>query len=158
MKCVSISSINSTLTELRSFTPNFRSHMKVKIFSTILISIILYCKHFWNEKVCVHKYTRLITLPVDNTHTELEPISNPLPESSDQLSLQIIHEIWMLQTSQGKTSYSNSGYKKFMSKLIHKYTMCNVPLQLTTSHMWSCQSGTITNFLHFILDSVLYSY
>ena len=36
---------------------------------------------------------RLTSLPVDNTHTELEPISNPLPKSSDQLSLQIIPEI-----------------------------------------------------------------
>ena len=43
-------------------------------------------------KSCVHKYTRLISLPVDNTHIELEPISNPLPKSSDQLSPQIIQE------------------------------------------------------------------
>ena len=96
-------------------------------------------------------------------HIELKPNSNPLPESSDQLSPKIIHEnlkasgvdffeIQILQTLQGKMSYSNSGYKNFKSKLIHKYTnMCHIPLWLRTSHIWSCQLGTITNFLHFIL-------
>ena len=33
MKHVSISSINSILTKLRSFTPNYWSPMKVKMFS-----------------------------------------------------------------------------------------------------------------------------
>ena len=48
---------------------------------------------FQNGKSCVCKYTRLVSLPVNNTHIELELISNPLPESSDKLSLQIIQEI-----------------------------------------------------------------
>ena len=90
------------LTKLRSFPPNAWSLMKVKMFSTIgtpigviiilFLSIGLYCKCFQNERSCVCKYTRLTSLPVDNTHIELEPSSNPLPQSSDQLSPQIIQE------------------------------------------------------------------
>ena len=41
----------------------------------------------------VCKYTRSTSLPVDNTHIELEPISAPLPDISDQLSPQLIQEI-----------------------------------------------------------------
>ena len=36
-----------------------------------------------SKKSCVCKYTRQTSLPVDNTHIELEPISNLLLESSD---------------------------------------------------------------------------
>ena len=78
--------------------------MKVKMLSTtgtqiaviiiLLISIGLYCKWFWNKESCAYKYTRPISLLVDNTHIELEPILNPLPESSDQLSPQSIQEIF----------------------------------------------------------------
>ena len=103
MEHVSISSINSALTELRSFTPDLWSPMKDKMFSIIgtlivviimlLLSISLYCKCFQNEKSCVYNYIRPISQPVNNTYIELEPISNPLPESSDQLSPQIIQEI-----------------------------------------------------------------
>ena len=102
MKLASSSSLNSMLTELRSFTPNFWSTMKVEMFSTVgtpiveiilLLSISLYCKCFQNEKSYVNDYTKPISLPVNNTHIELEPISNPLPESSDQPSPQIIQEI-----------------------------------------------------------------
>ena len=74
--------------------------MKVKMFLTIgtpmavivilFLSIVLHCKCFQNGKSSVHKYTRLVSLPVNNTHIELDPISTPLPESSDQLSPQII--------------------------------------------------------------------
>ena len=98
MKHVSIFSINSTLTKLRTFPLNFWSPMKVKIFCTIgtpiaVISIIslsigLYCKCFQNGKSCVCKYTRPTSLPVNNTHTEQEPISAPLPDISDKLSPQ----------------------------------------------------------------------
>ena len=103
MKHVSISSINSTLTKLNWFMPNIWSPIKVKMFLTIgtptaviiilFLSIALYCKCFWNGKSCVHKHTRPVSLPVYNTHIELEPISKLLPDSSDQLSPQIIQEI-----------------------------------------------------------------
>ena len=44
-------------------------------------------------KSCVHKDTGPVSLPINNTHTELEPISNLLPDPSDQLSPQVIQEI-----------------------------------------------------------------
>ena len=100
---MSIFSINSKLTKLRCFPPNFQSPMKDKMFfyhrhpnisnHHLFLSIGLYCKCFQNGKSCVCKYTRLTSLPGDNTHIVLEPISNPLPESPDQLSSQIIQEI-----------------------------------------------------------------
>ena len=65
----------------------------IAVISIISLSIGLYCKYFQNRKSCVHKYTRLTSLPVINTHIALEPISDPLPEISEQLSLQIIQEI-----------------------------------------------------------------
>ena len=89
MKHVSISSINSMLTKLRPFIPNFWSPMKVKMFLTIstplavnsIITLLigLYCKCFWNGKSCVHKYTRPNSLP-NHTHIELGAISAPLPD------------------------------------------------------------------------------
>ena len=102
MKHVSISSINSMLTKLRSFTSNFWSPMKVKMFSTIgtqtavTITLLIHysvLQMFLKKKSCVLKYTRPVSLPVNNTHIELEPISNLLPESSDQPPPQIIQEI-----------------------------------------------------------------
>ena len=63
MKHLFISCIKSTLTMLRSFTANFWSPMKVKLFSTIgtptrviiilFISITLYSKCFQNGNSCV---------------------------------------------------------------------------------------------------------
>ena len=74
--------------------------MKVKIFLTIVTSITaisiialsigLYCKCFQNKKSGVHKYTRPTSLPVDDAHIELEPISDLLPDILDQLSPQLI--------------------------------------------------------------------
>ena len=103
MTYVSISSINSMLTQLRSFALNFRSPMRVKLFSTIgtpttviiilFQSIALYCKCFQNGKSCVCKHTRPVSLPINNTHIEFEPISNLLPDPSEQLSPQVIQKI-----------------------------------------------------------------
>ena len=42
---------------------------------------------------CVCKHTRPNTLPNNDTHIELQPITNPMPEISDQLSLQTVKEI-----------------------------------------------------------------
>ena len=68
----------------------------------------------------------MISLPVNIIHIELEPVSNPLLESSDQLSPQVIQET---------LKASSVDFPKF---------------KITTSHIWPCQSGTITRFLHFI--------
>ena len=86
MNHVSILNINSTITKLRTYPHSFWSSMKVKTFSTIAtpvatigiiaLSIGLYCKCFQNRKGCVHEHTRPTTLPVDDTHIELLPISN----------------------------------------------------------------------------------
>ena len=57
------------------------------------MSIGLYSKHFWNGKSCASKYTRPTFLPGNDTQIELELISDPLPDISDQLSPQIIWEI-----------------------------------------------------------------
>ena len=48
-------------------------------------------------KSCVCKHTRLTTVPGNDTHTEIQPISNSMPDISDQLSLQIVQEV--LKTS-----------------------------------------------------------
>ena len=61
---------------------------------------------------------------------------------------------------QGENSYSTSGYLSYtrvkihFSLPIHKY---NISLWLTTTHTWSCQSGTLTQIppLHFGISSVL---
>ena len=42
----------------------------------------------------VYIHTRLTTLPVSDTHVELQQILNPLPDISDQLSPQIIQEVF----------------------------------------------------------------
>ena len=41
----------------------------------------------------VCKYTRLTTLPTNDTHTELQPITNAVPEISHQPSPQLVQEI-----------------------------------------------------------------
>ena len=74
--------------------------MKVKLFLTIgtpttviiilFISIVLYCKCFQNGNSCICKKTRPVFLLLNNTHIDLGPISNLLPDPSDQLSPQVI--------------------------------------------------------------------
>ena len=59
----------------------------------IALAIGLNCKFFQNKMSCVHKHTRLITLSTNNTHIELQPITNSIPEISDQLSPQLFQEI-----------------------------------------------------------------
>ena len=39
------------------------------------------------------EHTRPVSLPVNNIHIELDPISNLLPDPSDQLSPYVIQEI-----------------------------------------------------------------
>ena len=65
----------------------------IAVISIISLSIGLCCKCFQNGKSCVCKYTRPTSLPVNNTHIELEPMSASLPDISDQLSPQSIQEI-----------------------------------------------------------------
>ena len=94
IKYVSISSVNSTLTMLRSLTPNFWLPMKVKLVSAIgtpttvikilFVSITLYCKCFENGNSCVHEHIRPVFLPVNDTHIHLDPISNLLPDPSEK--------------------------------------------------------------------------
>ena len=77
--------------------------MKVQLFSAIgtpativiilFIAIMLYYKCFQNGNSCVCVHTRPVSLPVCNAHIESDPISNLLPEPSEQLSPQIIQEI-----------------------------------------------------------------
>ena len=84
MKHVSIYNIDSTLSKHRTYLHSLWSPMKVKRFSTmvtpivaisiITLSIGLYLKCFRNGKSCVCKYTRPPSLPINNTHIELEPI------------------------------------------------------------------------------------
>ena len=123
---------------------------------------------FWNKKSCVHKYIRPTSLPVNNTHIELQPILDPLPDISDQLSPHIIQDI--LRAS-GVDFSKFKCYKchkvnviqqlrllkyesKFIDIPIHKY---NIPLQLTTNHIWFFQSGTLTKFpsLYFGISSMM---
>ena len=59
----------------------------------IVLAIGLYCKCFQNKRSCVHKHTRLITLPTNDTHIEFQPIMSPLSEISDQLPPQLVQEI-----------------------------------------------------------------
>ena len=42
---------------------------------------------------CVHKYTRLTTLPTNDTHIESQPFTNTMSEISGQLSPQLVQEI-----------------------------------------------------------------
>ena len=94
--------INSTLTNLGHTSifsgPQWKwKHFVIGIpivaISIIALSIGLYCKCFWNRKSCVCRYTRPTSLPVNDTYIDLQPISNPLPDISDQLSPYIIHEV-----------------------------------------------------------------
>ena len=99
MKQMSIYSISSTLTELRAYPNNIWSSLKVKMVSTMgtLVSALgilslptgLHWKWFQNKMSCVHKHTRPNTLPKNNIHIEVQPIKNPVPEISDQLSPQL---------------------------------------------------------------------
>ena len=137
----------------------------VAAVSIIALSIGLYCKCFWNKKSCVHKHTWLTTLPVNDTHIEFQPIMNPMPDISDHLSPQIIQEVLkascldfskfrcykqckvQCHTSPqaSKLHYIKTKKKEIFSFpffSLHVY-MYNSPLQLTTSHIWLCQSGTL---------------
>ena len=103
MKQMSIHSINITLTKLRAYPTSFWSSLKVKAFSTIgslttalaiiALAICLYFKCFGNKMGYVHKHTRPTTLPNKDPYIELKPITNPTPETSDQLSQQLVQEI-----------------------------------------------------------------
>ena len=75
-----------------SFTLLYRMSLH---YSTMLHNSIAlhYWKFFQNEKSCVCKDTRPSSLPANNSNIELEPISTLLPDTSDQVSLQIIQEI-----------------------------------------------------------------
>ena len=87
MKHRPIYRINSTLTKLTAYSTNFWSSLKVKIFSSlsslttelgiIALAIVLYFKCFQNKMSCVHKHTRPTTLPNNDSHIELQPITNP---------------------------------------------------------------------------------
>ena len=100
---MSIFSINITLTNLRTYPHSFWFSMKVKMIMTIgtpvaiiiilFLSISLSCRCFQNGKSCAHKNTRPTSLQANNSHIELESISAPLPNTSTQLSRQIIQEI-----------------------------------------------------------------
>ena len=57
------------------------------------LAIGLYCKCFQNKMSCICIHTRPNTLPNNDTHIELQPITNPMPEMSDQLSPQLVQEI-----------------------------------------------------------------
>ena len=48
---------------------------------------------FQNNKGCVCKHSRLTTMPANDTHIELQPISNSMPNISDQLVPQIVQEV-----------------------------------------------------------------
>ena len=61
-------------------------------FHIIALVIGLYCKCFQSKMSCVNKHTRPETLPTNNTHIELQPIMNPLPEISDQLPPQLVRK------------------------------------------------------------------
>ena len=103
MKQMSIFSINSTLTKLRTYPNNSWCSRKLKMFSTIGTSasafgiidlaIASYCKLLQNKMSCVYKHTRQTNLPTNDTHTELQPIMNAMPEISDQLSPQLVQEM-----------------------------------------------------------------
>ena len=62
----------------------------VSALGILPLAIGLYCKCFQNKMSCVHKHTTSTTLPNNNTHVELQPITNPLPEIPDQLSPQLV--------------------------------------------------------------------
>ena len=59
----------------------------------IALIIGLYCKCFQNRMSCVCKHTRPNTPPTNNTHIELQPIVDPIPDISGQLSPQLVQEI-----------------------------------------------------------------
>ena len=47
----------------------------------------------WNKVGCVCKHTTPATLPNNDPHIELQLITNPSPDISDQLSPQLVQEI-----------------------------------------------------------------
>ena len=82
---------------------------------------MLYRKCFQNGKSCVCEHTRPVSLPVDNTHIELDPISHLLPHPSDQLSPQVIQEI---------LKASGVVFSKFQHYKCHK-AKCHTATQAT---------------------------
>ena len=132
------------------------SSIKVKMFSTIgtctsLIGIItfaigLYCKCFQNKMSCVPKHHRLTTLPTNDTHVELQPIMNSIPDISDQLSPQPVHKIFKVSGvdlskfehyKQCKTLHQTTGHATELS-IVYKHfifflLLNNVLLWLITS-------------------------
>ena len=95
----------------------------VSALGIIALAIGLCCKCFWNKMSCVHKHSRPGTLPNNDTCIELQPITNPVPEISDQLSL--VQEILKasgvdmsnlnITKMQSPTSDINSAYWVFRS-------------------------------------------
>ena len=96
MKQKFIHSINNMFIKLRAYPPNLWSSLKVKALShisslTTALGIValasgLYCKCFWNKMGCIYKHTRPTSLPNNCPSIELQPLPNPKPETSDQLS------------------------------------------------------------------------
>ena len=163
MKHVSIFNINSMLNNLGHTLIVSGTWWKMKTFSTIgtpvaAISIIamsigLFCKCFQNKKSCSCKYTRPTTLPVNDTHSELQSILSPMPDISNQLSPQIIQEV-LKASHVDFLKFKHYKQCKVQCQTSHQVTklhyinfflpvcLYNIPLQLTTSHIWSCQPGT----------------
>ena len=120
--------------------------------------------------MCI-KYTRPTSLPDNDAHIELELISDPLPDISDWLSPQIIQKIFKASgvnfskckhykhckakhhSAAQATKITLNNIKIHFCLSIYKY---NTPSWLTTSHTWSCQSGTLTQILplYFGISSV----
>ena len=78
-------------------------------------------KCFQNGNSCVCEHTRPVSLPINNTNIELDPISNLLPDPSEQLSPQIIQEI---------LKASGVDVSKFQCYKHHK-TKCQTAMQVT---------------------------
>ena len=103
MEQMSIYIINSMSAKLKAYPLNFWSSVKVKTFSTmgtlisalgiIALAIGLYCECFQNKMGCVCKDTKPTTLPNKDEPIELQPITNPMSEISDQLSPKLVQEI-----------------------------------------------------------------
>ena len=102
MKQMSIYRIKSTLTKLRAYPNNFWSSLKVKMFSTMdnlvsalgILALAIGCTaNVFRIKWVVYISMLDQTPPNNDTHIELQPITNPMPEISDQLSPQLVQEI-----------------------------------------------------------------